>query len=52
LTLIIASLGNLNAADMMVALLVLGLTGIVLALGIHQVEARLLRWRPEYQARG
>ena len=50
--LIIASLGNLNAADMMVALLVLGLTGIVLALGIHQVEARLLRWRPEYQARG
>jgi NitT/TauT family transport system permease protein len=50
--LIIASLGNLNAADMMVALFVLGLTGIVLALGIHQVEARLLRWRPEYQARG
>jgi NitT/TauT family transport system permease protein len=50
--LIIASLGNLNAADMMVALLALGLTGIVLALGIHQVEARLLRWRPEYQARG
>ena len=50
--LIIASLGTLNAADMMVALQVLGLTGIVLALGIHQVEARLLRWRPEYQARG
>jgi NitT/TauT family transport system permease protein len=49
--LIIASLGSLNAADMMVALLVLGITGIVLALGIHQVEARLLRWRPEYQAR-
>src|SRR5262245_1493337 len=48
--LIIASLGSLNAADMMVALLVLGLTGIVLALGIHQVEARLLRWRPEYQS--
>jgi Binding-protein-dependent transport system inner membrane component len=50
--LIIASLGSLNAADMMVALLVLGLTGIVLALGIHQVEARLLRWRPEYQSGG
>ena len=50
--LIIASLGSLNAADMMVALLVLGVTGIVLALGIHQVEARLLRWRPEYQGRG
>jgi NitT/TauT family transport system permease protein len=50
--LIIASLGSLNAADMMVALLVLGLTGIVLALGIHQVEARLLHWRPEYQSGG
>lgn len=49
--LIIASLGSLNAADMMVALVVLGATGIVLALGIHKVEARLLRWRPEYQSR-
>jgi hypothetical protein len=25
--------------------------GIVMALGIKQVEARLLRWRPEYQKR-
>jgi hypothetical protein len=25
---------------------------LVLALGIHQVEARLLRWRPEYQSGG
>ena len=49
--LIIQSLGTLNAADMMVALLVLGLIGIVMALGIKQVEARLLRWRPEYQRR-
>ncbi len=48
--LIIASLGSLNAADMMVALVVLAATGIVLATGIRQVEARLLRWRPEYQA--
>ena len=47
--LIIQSLGTLNAADMMVALLVLGVIGIVMALGIRQVEARLLRWRPEYQ---
>ena len=46
------SLGSLNAADMMVALLVLAATGIALALGIRQVEARLLRWRPEYQPRG
>ncbi len=50
--LIIASLGTLNAADMMVALIVLAVTGIALAVGIRQVEARLLRWRPEYQARG
>ena len=49
--LIIASLGSLNAADMMVALVVLGATGIVLAIAIRHVEARLLRWRPEYQAR-
>jgi len=47
--LIIQSLGTLNAADMMVALVTLGLIGIVMALGIKQVEARLLRWRPEYQ---
>jgi len=47
--LIIQSLGTLNAADMMVALLTLGLIGIVMALGIKQVETRLLRWRPEYR---
>ena len=49
--LIIQSLGTLNAADMMVALLVLGVIGIVMALGIKPVESRLLRWRPEYQKR-
>ena len=49
--LIIQSLGTLNAADMMVALLTLGVIGIVMALGIKQVEARLLRWRPEYRSR-
>jgi ABC-type nitrate/sulfonate/bicarbonate transport system permease component len=49
--LIIQSLGTLNAADMMVALFTLGVIGIVMALGIKQVEARLLRWRPEYQKR-
>ena len=47
--LIIQSLGTLNAADMMVALFMLGAIGM--ALGIKQVEARLLRWRPEYQKR-
>ena len=49
--LIVQSLGTLNAADMMVALLTLGAIGIVMALGIKQVEARLLRWRPEHQKR-
>jgi NitT/TauT family transport system permease protein len=49
--LIIQSLGTLNAADMMVALIALGVIGIVMALGIRQVEMRLLRWRPEYRAR-
>ncbi len=34
---------------MMVALLTLGLIGIVMAFGIKQVETRLLRWRPEYR---
>jgi len=34
---------------MMVALLTLGVIGIVMALGIRQVERRLLRWRPEYR---
>jgi ABC-type nitrate/sulfonate/bicarbonate transport system permease component len=36
---------------MMVALLSLGVIGIVMALGIKQVETRLLRWRPEYGPR-
>ena len=49
--LIIQSLGTLNAADMMVALISLGVIGIVMALGIRQVERRLLRWRPEYRGR-
>ena len=50
--LIISSLGTLNSADMMVSLIVLAITGIVMALGIKQVEMRLLRWRPEYQPKG
>ncbi|HET7342641.1 MAG TPA: ABC transporter permease [Methylomirabilota bacterium] len=49
--LIIQSLGTLNAADMMVALITLALIGIVMALGIRQIERRLLRWRPEYRGR-
>jgi NitT/TauT family transport system permease protein len=47
--LIIQSLGTLNAADMMVALVSLGLIGIVMAVGIKHLERRLLRWRPEHR---
>jgi ABC-type nitrate/sulfonate/bicarbonate transport system permease component len=36
---------------MMVALLALGVIGIVLAVGIKQIEMRLLRGRPEYRTR-
>jgi ABC-type nitrate/sulfonate/bicarbonate transport system permease component len=36
---------------MMVALISLGLIGIVMPLGIRQVDMRLLRWRPEYRGR-
>jgi sulfonate transport system permease protein len=49
--LIIQSLGTLNAADMMVALIALGVIGIAMALGIKQIEKRLRRWRPEYRSR-
>jgi ABC-type nitrate/sulfonate/bicarbonate transport system permease component len=35
----------------MVALVSLGIIGIVMALGIRQLERRLLRWRPEYRER-
>ncbi len=49
--LIIQSLGTLNAADMIVARFVLGAIGIVMALGIRQLGARLLRWRPENRPR-
>ena len=49
--LIIQSLGTLNAVDMMVSLFLLGAIGIVMALGIRQLGARLLRWRPENRPR-
>ena len=45
------SLGTLSAADMMVALSSLGAIGIVMAVGIREVERRLLRWRPEHRGR-
>jgi len=46
--LIVSSLATLNSADMMVALILLATVGYILAFGIQKLEARLLRWRPEY----
>jgi NitT/TauT family transport system permease protein len=48
--LIISSLATLEAADMMVALLVLGAVGIVLAALVKRLERYLLRWQPRYYA--
>jgi NitT/TauT family transport system permease protein len=46
--LIISSLATLEAADMMVALLVLGTVGIILAALAKRLEIYLLRWQPRY----
>ena len=46
--LIISSLATLEAADMMVALLVLGVVGIALATLVKRLERYLLRWQPRY----
>ncbi len=46
--LIISSLATLEAADMMVALLVLSVVGIALAMVVRRVERYLLRWQPRY----
>jgi len=46
--LIILSLATLEAADMMVALIVLSAVGIVLALVVRRAEAYLLRWQPRF----
>jgi NitT/TauT family transport system permease protein len=46
--LIISSLATLEAADMMVALLVLGAVGIVLVTIVKRLERYLLRWQPRY----
>jgi NitT/TauT family transport system permease protein len=49
--LIISSLATLEAADMMVALLVLGAVGISLATLVKRLEVHLLRWQPRYYQR-
>jgi len=49
--LIISSLATLEAADMMVALIVLGAVGIALAALVKRLEVYLLRWQPRYYTR-
>src|SRR5262249_34926523 len=44
----IHSLGTLSAADMMLALISLGVIGVVMAVGFRQLERRLLRWRQDH----
>lgn len=46
--LIISSMATMEAADMMVALIVLGTVGIALAMLVKRLEKFLLRWQPRY----
>jgi NitT/TauT family transport system permease protein len=41
-----------NAADMMVAIFVLMVVGVVLTIGIRRLQRWLLRWQPHFQERG
>jgi NitT/TauT family transport system permease protein len=50
--LIIASLATLEAADMMVALIVLSAVGVALAMIVRRFESYLLRWQPRYSQAG
>jgi NitT/TauT family transport system permease protein len=50
--LIISSLATLEAADMMVALIVLSIVGILLAAVVRRIERYLLRWQPRYSPHG
>lgn len=49
--LIIEAEGRANAADMMVAILVLMAVGCVLAIGVRRIQGWLLSWQPQYGAR-
>ena len=46
--LIIEAEATLETADMMVALFVLMIVGVILALGIRRIQAYLLRWQPHF----
>lgn len=50
--LIVEAQARAESADMMVAIFVLMVVGIILALGIGRIQRYLLRWQPHYQDRG
>jgi NitT/TauT family transport system permease protein len=50
--LIIEAEARANAAEMMVAIFVMMIVGIVLALIVRRVQAYLLRWQPQFEEKG
>lgn len=50
--LIVEAQARAESADMMVAIFVLMIVGIILALGIGRIQRYLLRWQSHYQDRG
>lgn len=50
--LIIEAEARANAAEMMVAIFVMMVVGIVLATIVRQLQSYLLRWQPQFESRG
>lgn len=50
--LIIEAEARANAAEMMVAIFVMMIVGIVLSFIVRRVQAHLLRWQPQFEERG
>lgn len=50
--LIIEAEARANAAEMMVAIFVMMIVGIVLALIVRRVQSYLLRWQPQFEEKG
>jgi len=47
--LIIEAEARANAAEMMVAIFVMMVVGIILAYGVRKIQAYLLRWQPQFE---
>jgi NitT/TauT family transport system permease protein len=46
--LIVEAEARANASEMMVAIFVLMVVGILLAIGVRRIQAYLLRWQPQF----